>query len=512
MFCICIFVQVISDINLSQSLWQYALDKDNEKLKGGNQRQTMFILALLSTVFVVIPYLLNFVFLLQLRVHLKKRAPFNKHSKKFFADNNRIMALLILCSGGVYPVLQFFNSRALMLNMLYLGLTRTELKKFAPVRMYLSTMFEVWYYFFFVSFGEWFLIGCALFFCVIQNTPQIIVQILVMAFFSDAASSAAVWFALMSSSVSAFSVVVAFIWQKSESDLWHETPFEIKIRIELNASRHLDQKMKTKLRREIKWSNHMHADVRDAIVNVFDLSKRHVEIGNISYSDTKESGTLTIYGCVIRDDKEVGAIDLGHNLPTDDDDFLQLLFDMFVTLRDIPDARTFISEVSGKVTLFDLSDEDMKAGTVRASTIDRASTKARLQMVTSNSMLDVGGNMEVAIEMGTVGGGGGGGGRTTSAGAREGAGKTSTATTMAAPAPAAEGALPATGDGDGDDDGAGASPRFGGRMPDVDDMLGLELGGGDGGGSVMAAAAVARPEGDGQVTGEAPHRFSETGL
>ena len=117
-----------SDLNLTQSIWRTALDSENR-----NDKEWL-VIAILTGFFVVIPYCANMAYSLRLPNELKQKASHNTHAKQYFRNQSRFVAFLVLFSGGMYPVLRFVNSRVCGLSHLCMGLTKTELRKFASVR------------------------------------------------------------------------------------------------------------------------------------------------------------------------------------------------------------------------------------------------------------------------------------------------------------------------------------------------------------------------------------------
>ena len=157
----------------------------------------------------------------------------NSYTQTWLSDSRGIITMLILISGGLYPVLALSTANFFGLKLLCSGLSQIELQDFFGIKVFSTVIFEVCFqkkniYIVFgcfcdcffgymplafvvvfdISFFSFFLV----FFCVIQkNVPQLIIQVFYASKASDYFKDYTALMSIMFSSLNTVSALTIYL-------------------------------------------------------------------------------------------------------------------------------------------------------------------------------------------------------------------------------------------------------------------------------------------------------------
>ena len=237
----------ISDINLCIQIF----NNDKLEIKVTN---IIFMLAILSVVFVILPFISNLWYAMrinrqkQIRECPSARAWFGKHLAQF-------ILLCVVCA-GTYPVLGLTSSRLFGLEFFNAGLMSDDLHKLSKIKIR-STIF-------------------------MENVPQLLIQILYTIAIGHAENATIL--AFIASSLSVIASIVIYKAQKEQNEESVISKYYIRF------TDHKTSNITDKQRSSIKQRKGYKMALGEKLCTVFEIPKKSIEIGFV---------TENVKGCII---------------------------------------------------------------------------------------------------------------------------------------------------------------------------------------------------------------------
>eukprot|EP01083_Nonionella_stella_P197913 727198_1 len=137
---------LFTDINFSVSLWIFWQLIDSHDWAEEDiieQKTYYFYAAILSSVFLVVPYLSNLLFVLcPCGLPALLSQPSYAEAKMWMIAKSKLFSVLVLLSGGAYASLTLVNSKMFGVAAFTMGLSRRQLLQFTDIQVKLSIMLE----------------------------------------------------------------------------------------------------------------------------------------------------------------------------------------------------------------------------------------------------------------------------------------------------------------------------------------------------------------------------------
>ena len=142
-FCVCLWMEWRNWSDYESISSDYYGDENISQKDINDQTTYHFYAAILSTVFLILPYLANLLYVLcPCGLPSLLSQPSYAESKVWMIARAKIFALLVILSGGVYASLTLVNSKMFGVAMFTMGLSRRQLLQFTDIQVKLSILLE----------------------------------------------------------------------------------------------------------------------------------------------------------------------------------------------------------------------------------------------------------------------------------------------------------------------------------------------------------------------------------
>ena len=137
---------LITDIALSVTMWEYLFDTANEENKMTSRMQLILLTSITacSSLFIIIPFLINIRLTINVirTVMNKKEWSNNETVKMYLLKFNKILFIFVLLTGDFYVSLELISSNFLSLKLFDCGITTYDLLKRRHHRLYSTILLE----------------------------------------------------------------------------------------------------------------------------------------------------------------------------------------------------------------------------------------------------------------------------------------------------------------------------------------------------------------------------------
>eukprot|EP00484_Ammonia_sp_Unknown_P026195 CAMPEP_0197046992 /NCGR_PEP_ID=MMETSP1384-20130603/22570_1 /TAXON_ID=29189 /ORGANISM="Ammonia sp." /LENGTH=805 /DNA_ID=CAMNT_0042478849 /DNA_START=30 /DNA_END=2447 /DNA_ORIENTATION=- len=141
---------LFTDLNFAFTLWQewqrWSEDGADSTYSADDveyQTKYHFYAAIIATVFLVVPYIANLLFVLcPCGLPALLSAPSFAEAKLWVIARSKLFAILVLLSGGAYAALTLVNSKMFGISLFTMGLSRRQLLQFTDIQVKLSITLE----------------------------------------------------------------------------------------------------------------------------------------------------------------------------------------------------------------------------------------------------------------------------------------------------------------------------------------------------------------------------------
>ncbi|ETO13978.1 hypothetical protein RFI_23388 [Reticulomyxa filosa] len=270
--CMCVGLQI--DINLCQAFWQAYVYLAWTGHK--NESNVWLRFALTSTIFLVLPWLMNVGITIAINSRLLNIIPKNKFTQASYASKRVIIGMLVVFSGDFYSAVDLMNCRLFGLPLFHLGMTQYELRRFSQFR---------------------------LFTCIFQNLPQMILQLAALRYTQKNTVTdidGSVYLAFCMSLLSITATVLGYCLQRNE--MYRLETFELVIKLHYSSS--VNPSVKEIAGKTIRENRgRYYTIIQPLLQHCKDLTSNQVSVGSVDIT----GDTICIYGNIVR---------LTSNIPT----------------------------------------------------------------------------------------------------------------------------------------------------------------------------------------------------
>ncbi|ETO26712.1 hypothetical protein RFI_10423, partial [Reticulomyxa filosa] len=249
----------------------YSNNAGNENNEIKRPKQIWLMLAMLSTVFLLISWTANLVQTYSMSKTSRFYLGYNSYSRKMYASRLWLIMILVGCCGDLFVTLVLMNSRIFGLEVFSLGMTWPEIRKL--------TQFK------------------ALSIVLLENTPQIVLQLIGLNYSKANTRTDINRSVYLSFTLSLLSIAgtVISLWIRKQN-LFMKYSFQLDIQLNLNGIANF--KKRVLLQQHIQDHLQRFETIAETIAHSLEhLHKQHISIGSATFDSLTNS--ITIYGNIL---------------------------------------------------------------------------------------------------------------------------------------------------------------------------------------------------------------------